>query len=66
MKKVVDLAKQNNIVPIVSHRSGETEDNTIAHLAVGWQIPIIKTGITGKERLAKLKELERIEKKVPK
>lgn len=64
MKKVIDLAKQNNIIPIISHRSGETKDNTIAHLAVGWQIPIIKTGITGKERLAKLKELIRIEKQI--
>lgn len=61
-KKVVDLALKNKIVPVMSHRSGETLDTTISHLAVGWGIPIIKTGITGKERLAKLKELLRIEK----
>ena len=63
-KKVVDLAKKYNITMVISHRSGETMDNTIAHLAVGWQIPIIKTGILGKERLAKLHELLRIEKEV--
>ncbi len=63
-KKVVDLAKKHNITTIISHRSGETMDNTIAHLAVGWQIPIIKTGILGKERLAKLNELLRIERSI--
>jgi len=61
-KKVVDLVKKYDIIPIISHRSGETMDNTIAHLAVGWQIPIIKAGILGKERLAKLNELLRIER----
>ena len=63
-KKVVDLAKKHNIMTIISHRSGETMDNTIAHLAVGWNIPIIKTGILGKERLAKLNELLRIERAI--
>lgn len=62
--KTVDLAKKNNYVPIISHRSGETLDNTISHLAVGWGIPYIKTGIVGKERTAKTDELIRIEKKV--
>lgn len=62
VKEVVDLAKKNNITTIISHRSGETLDNTIAHLAVGWEIPIIKTGILGRERFAKLHELLRIER----
>ena len=61
-KKVVDLAKKNGITTIISHRSGETQDNFISHLAVGWEIPFIKTGILGKERLAKINELIRIEK----
>ena len=61
-KRIVDYAKENNITPIISHRSGETMDNTIAHLAVGWQCPIIKTGILGKERFAKLHEILRIER----
>ncbi|MBI5148779.1 hypothetical protein HZA33_03805 [Candidatus Pacearchaeota archaeon] len=63
-KKVVDFAQENGIRCVISHRSGETHDNTIAHLAVGWSIPIIKTGILGKERFAKLHELVRIERKI--
>ncbi len=60
-KNVVDFAKKNKIVPVISHRGGETMDATIAHLAVGWEIPIIKCGIYGKERVAKIKELIKIE-----
>ncbi|WP_292609896.1 phosphopyruvate hydratase, partial [Methanobrevibacter sp. UBA188] len=37
----VKLAKENGIVPVVSHRSGETTDETIAHLAVGFASPMI-------------------------
>jgi len=59
-KEVVDFAKKNKIVPVISHRSNETNDDMIAHLAVGWEIPIIKTGISGGERLAKINELIRI------
>jgi enolase len=47
--------------PVVSHRSGETEDTTIAHLAVATDAPYIKTGVVGGERTAKLNELIRIE-----
>jgi enolase len=47
--------------PVVSHRSGETEDTTIAHLAVATDAPYIKTGAVGGERTAKLNELIRIE-----
>ena len=64
VKEIVECAKKNEIVPIISHRSGETMDNTISHLAVGLEIPIIKTGIFGKEREAKLNELARIEKEI--
>ena len=60
----VKLAKENNIVPVVSHRSGETTDETIAHLAVGFQAPMIKTGAIGGERIAKLNELIRIEEEL--
>jgi len=63
-KRVVDLAKQKGITPIISHRSGETMDTTISDLAVGWQIPLIKTGILGKERLAKLHRLIKIERQL--
>ena len=60
----VKLAKENDIVPVVSHRSGETTDATIAHLAVGFNSPMIKTGALGGERIAKLNELIRIEEEL--
>jgi hypothetical protein len=58
-------AKENGIVPVVSHRSGETTDDTIAQLAVAFSAPMIKTGAIGGERIAKLNELIRIEEKLP-
>ena len=61
----VKLAKENDIIPVVSHRSGETTDATIAHLAVGFGSPMIKTGAIGGERIAKLNELIRIEEELP-
>ena len=60
----IELAKNNKYVPVVSHRSGETTDETIAHLAVAFSCPIIKTGAVGGERIAKLNELIRIEKEI--
>jgi len=54
------IAQENGVKVIVSHRSGETYDSSIAHIAVGWQLPMIKTGVLGGERLAKLNELLRI------
>jgi len=63
-KKVVDMAKDNKILPIISHRSGETADSTISDLAVAWEIPIIKAGILGKERFAKLHRLLKIEREM--
>ncbi|MBS7607309.1 MAG: phosphopyruvate hydratase [Candidatus Bathyarchaeia archaeon] len=59
--KTVRLAKENGYVPIVSHRSGETTAFHIAHLAVGFGCPIIKTGVVGGERVAKINELIYIE-----
>jgi len=63
-KEVIDFAKANNIIPIISHRSGETSDSMIADLAVAWEIPFIKTGILGKERMAKLNRLMHIEREM--
>lgn len=60
----VNLARTNKYIPVVSHRSGETTDETIAHLAVAWMSPIIKTGALGGERIAKLNELIRIEEEM--
>ena len=62
--ETVKLAKSNGYVPVVSHRSGETTDDTIAHLAVAFSSPIIKTGALGGERIAKLNELIRIEEEM--
>jgi enolase len=57
----VERAVAAGYAPVISHRSGETEDTTIAHLAVGTDAPYIKTGAVGGERTAKLNELIRIE-----
>jgi enolase len=59
--ETVKLAKESGLTPVVSHRSGETCDSPISHLAVAFGMPIIKTGIIGGERSAKLNELIRIE-----
>jgi enolase len=64
VKQVIEIAKKNNIKTIISHRSGETMDNTIADLAVGFGCDFIKTGIYGKVREVKLKRLIAIEKKL--
>jgi enolase len=62
--QTIELSRNNKYVPVVSHRSGETIDETIAHLAVAFSCPIIKTGAVGGERIAKLNELIRIEEEL--
>ena len=57
----VATARCAMVASSVSHRSGETEDTTIAHLAVATDAPYVKTGAVGGERTAKLNELIRIE-----
>jgi enolase len=60
--RAIQLAKQHNWNTIVSHRSGETEDITIAHIAIGTGAGQIKTGsVSRSERVAKYNELMRIE-----
>ncbi|MCJ7631763.1 phosphopyruvate hydratase [Candidatus Bathyarchaeota archaeon] len=59
--KAVKMAKDAGYIPVASHRSGETCDSYLAHLAVGYECPVIKLGIVGGERLAKVNELLRIE-----
>ena len=56
----VELAIRNGFETIISHRSGETTDATISHLAVATGAPYVKTGAVGGERTAKLNELIRI------
>ena len=61
------LAKKNNYIPIMSHRSGETEDTFISDFAVGLCIPYIKTGSLSRgERISKYNQLLRIEEKLDK
>lgn len=62
VKEVCELAKKNNIKIIFSHRSGETEENILADLAVGFEADFLKCGITGKERESKIKRLIEIER----
>ncbi len=59
------LAKNNGYATIISHRSGETEDSTIADLAVGTAAGQIKTGsLCRSDRVAKYNQLLRIEQQV--
>jgi len=64
VKEVIDLAKSNHIKTIISHRSGETLDDTIADLAIAFNCDFIKTGINGKVREAKLRRLIDIEREL--
>jgi len=63
-KKVLEMAKKNNIKIIISHRSGESEDDTIADLGVAWGADYLKCGVKGKVRRAKLKRLITIERMI--
>ena len=60
--ETIKLAKENNYSIIISHRSGETEDTTIADLAVGLNVGQIKTGsLSRTDRICKYNQLLRIE-----
>lgn len=64
--EAVKLAKANGFTTVMSHRSGETEDVTIAHLAVGLNCEQIKTGsLSRTDRVAKYNELLRIAESNP-
>ena len=59
------MAKQNNYTAVVSHRSGETEDTTLAHVAVAFNTGEIKTGSMSRtDRICKYNELMRIEEEL--
>ncbi|MDE1848974.1 MAG: hypothetical protein KGH55_02995 [Nanoarchaeota archaeon] len=62
VKRVCNLAKENNIKIVFSHRSGDTEENILADLAFGFQADFLKCGITGKVREVKIKRLIEIQK----
>ncbi|MGC8662631.1 MAG: phosphopyruvate hydratase [Candidatus Micrarchaeia archaeon] len=57
----IKLARHNEIECVISHRSGETGDTFISHLAVAVGAKFIKCGIMGWERIAKINELLRIQ-----
>ncbi len=61
----VELAKENSYTSVISHRSGETEDNTIADIAVATNAGQIKTGsLSRSDRIAKYNQLLRIEEEL--
>jgi len=63
--ETIQLASNNNFKSVISHRSGETEDTTIADLAVGTNSGQIKTGAPARsDRVAKYNRLLRIEEKL--
>ena len=63
--ETIELARANNYKTVISHRSGETEDTTIASLAVGLNLGQIKTGSMSRtDRICKYNELIRIEEEL--
>lgn len=63
--ETIKLAKENGYKTIISHRSGETEDTTIADLAVGLDLGQIKTGSMSRtDRICKYNQLMRIEEEL--
>ena len=65
--ETIDLARANGYATVISHRSGETEDTTIADLAVGLDLGQIKTGSMSRtDRVCKYNQLMRIEEELSK
>ena len=65
--ETIELARKNGYKTIISHRSGETEDTTIADLAVGLNLGQIKTGSMSRtDRICKYNQLLRIEEELTK
>ena len=63
--ETIKLARENGYKTIISHRSGETEDTTIADLAVGLDLGQIKTGSMSRtDRICKYNQLMRIEEEI--
>ena len=63
--ETIELARSHNYATVISHRSGETEDTTIADLAVGLDLGQIKTGSMSRtDRICKYNQLMRIEEEL--
>ena len=63
MMKVIEEAKKNKLITVMSHRSSECDDALVAHLAVGLNCDYVKFGISG-DRIIKLNEMIRIEERL--
>jgi enolase 1/2/3 len=59
--ETIEVAQRHGYTTVMSHRSGDTCDWHISHLAVAFNCPIIKTGVVEGARIAKINELIRIE-----
>ena len=65
VKTIFDMAKKAGYTAVISHRSGETEDTTIADIVVGLNTGQIKTGsLSRTDRIAKYNQLIRIEQEL--
>jgi enolase len=64
-QEAVILAKESGLSIIPSHRSGETDDDWLADLAISWQAPLIKAGVTGLD-VPKLNRLLELWEEIPK
>lgn len=64
LKKFLETAKASKVFPIISSSEQETLDTSISHLASGFEIPLLKTGIYGNEKTIKLDEIKKIRKQI--
>jgi len=64
LEDTVRYAKENNYACIASHRSGETCDSSISHIAVAFDCKMLKTNVVGGERNTKFNEIIRIGERI--
>ncbi len=64
-REVVRMARKAGITIVPSHRSGETDDDWLADLAIAWEAPLIKAGVTGMD-IPKLNRLIELWEEIPK
>ncbi len=65
VREVVNMAKKAGLEVIPSHRSGETDDDWLADLAIAWEAPLIKAGVSGLD-VPKLNRLLELWEEIPK
>jgi enolase len=59
-RRAAEEARRANYVPIASHRSGESCEPHLAHVALAFNCPLLKLSVVGGERLIKINELMRL------